>query len=123
MHLPSVGPHCKVLQAAGGAGVGDLRRCAIHRHHVCLPSPLQVNGQKKKCGFVSPRRFVGRVKAENALFSSFMHQARTRSLGFGCGPTLHRLHTMACATPRAPGCGPSGTGCATWLLAVRQSQR
>ncbi|KAI3437589.1 hypothetical protein D9Q98_000042 [Chlorella vulgaris] len=35
---------------------------------------LQVNGQKRKCGYVSPRRFVSRVKAENALFSSYMHQ-------------------------------------------------
>ncbi|PSC77008.1 Ubiquitin carboxyl-terminal hydrolase 3 [Micractinium conductrix] len=35
---------------------------------------LQVSSQKKKCGFVSPRRFVSRVKAENALFSSYMHQ-------------------------------------------------
>ncbi|KAL4451497.1 hypothetical protein ABPG75_007159 [Micractinium tetrahymenae] len=35
---------------------------------------VQVASQKKKCGFVSPRRFVSRVKAENALFSSYMHQ-------------------------------------------------
>lgn len=37
--------------------------------------PPQVNSQKKKCGFVSPRRFVSRVKLENVLFSSYMHQA------------------------------------------------
>ncbi len=37
---------------------------------------MQVNSQKKKCGFVSPRRFVSRVKAENALFSSYMHQVK-----------------------------------------------
>lgn len=35
---------------------------------------VQVSGQKKKCGFVSPRPFVSRVKSENALFSSYMHQ-------------------------------------------------
>lgn len=35
---------------------------------------LQVSGQKRKCGYISPRRFVGRVKADNALFSSYMHQ-------------------------------------------------
>lgn len=40
----------------------------------CFRATAQVNGQKKKCGFVSPRRFVSRVKAENALFSSYMHQ-------------------------------------------------
>jgi hypothetical protein len=44
------------------------------KHSKHSPCCLQVRGQKKKCGFISPRRFVSRVKSENALFSSYMHQ-------------------------------------------------
>ncbi|GAB4813530.1 hypothetical protein N2152v2_000576 [Parachlorella kessleri] len=35
---------------------------------------VQIHAQKKKTGLVSPRKFVQRVKAENELFSSYMHQ-------------------------------------------------
>ena len=37
---------------------------------------MQIHAQKKKTGLVSPRKFVQRVKAENELFSSYMHQVR-----------------------------------------------
>lgn len=57
-------------QAQGHAHAACLLQSTAHHH----PTHMQVSAQKKKCGFVSPRRFVGRVKAENALFSSFMHQ-------------------------------------------------
>jgi len=35
---------------------------------------LQINTQRKKTGFVSPRKFVSKVRSENELFGSFMHQ-------------------------------------------------
>lgn len=70
-----------------GLGPALLRHrpSTCQQAHVSLPlaalcSAPQVSSQKKKCGFVSPRRFVGRVKAENALFSSYMHQASWRAL-------------------------------------------
>lgn len=34
----------------------------------------QINSQKRRTGYVSPRKFVSKVKAEDARFSSFMHQ-------------------------------------------------
>ena len=58
------------------------------------PRTPQINAQRRKTGFVSPRKFVGRVKAENALFSGFMHQVREaiqrRSGGAGGGPGRRR---------------------------------
>lgn len=35
---------------------------------------MQINAQRKKTGYLSPRKFVGKVKAENELFSGYMHQ-------------------------------------------------
>ena len=49
------------------------------RHHHLA----QVSSQRRKCGFISPRRFVGRVKQENALFSSYMHQVGAGLWGAG----------------------------------------
>ncbi len=34
----------------------------------------QINAQRKKTGYLSPRKFVGKVKQENELFSGYMHQ-------------------------------------------------
>ena len=47
---------------------------------------MQIHAQKKKTGLVSPRKFVQRVKAENELFSSYMHQVGLT--GTGTGPVL-----------------------------------
>ena len=35
---------------------------------------LQINSQKKKTGIIAPRRFVQRLKRDNELFRSYMHQ-------------------------------------------------
>ena len=46
---------------------------------------LQINSQKKKTGIIAPRRFVQRLKRDNELFRSYMHQV-------GCfQPTVARL--------------------------------
>ncbi|PRW20845.1 Ubiquitin carboxyl-terminal hydrolase 3 isoform B [Chlorella sorokiniana] len=59
------------LQAAAAASKQQLPENML----TCLAELfLQVSGQKRKCGYISPRRFVGRVKSDNALFSSYMHQ-------------------------------------------------
>ena len=34
----------------------------------------QINYQKKKTGVIAPKRFVQRVKKQNELFRSYMHQ-------------------------------------------------
>jgi hypothetical protein len=34
----------------------------------------QINSQKKKTGVIAPKRFVQRVKKQNELFRSYMHQ-------------------------------------------------
>eukprot|EP00249_Psilotum_nudum_P020728 c27820_g2_i1 orf=254-1048(+) len=35
---------------------------------------VQINSQKKKTGVIAPKRFVQRVKKQNELFRSYMHQ-------------------------------------------------
>ena len=35
---------------------------------------MQISAQRKKTGYISPRKFVGKVKSENELFSGYMHQ-------------------------------------------------
>lgn len=35
---------------------------------------LQITSQKKKTGVIAPKRFVQRVKKQNELFRSYMHQ-------------------------------------------------
>ena len=43
---------------------------------------LQIASQKKRYGYISPRKFVSRVKAESDLFSSYMHQDAHEFLNF-----------------------------------------
>ncbi|KAJ0987342.1 hypothetical protein J5N97_005698 [Dioscorea zingiberensis] len=42
----------------------------------------QVSSQKKKTGVITPKRFVQRVKKENELFRSYMHQDAHEFLNF-----------------------------------------
>ncbi|KAJ8479392.1 hypothetical protein OPV22_023119 [Ensete ventricosum] len=42
----------------------------------------QISSQKKKTGVISPRRFVQRVKKQNELFRSYMHQDAHEFLNF-----------------------------------------
>lgn len=35
---------------------------------------MQINSQKKKTGSVAPQKFVARLKKDNELFRSYMHQ-------------------------------------------------
>ena len=38
----------------------------------------QIQSQKRKAGILAPKRFVQRLKRDNELFRSYMHQARAR---------------------------------------------
>jgi hypothetical protein len=40
---------------------------------VCLP---QIQNSKKKTGVIPPKKFVARLKRDNELFRSYMHQVR-----------------------------------------------
>ena len=79
---------------------GCIDAHVLHSVHVLMPptpSPLQVSSQKKKCGgFVSPRRFVTRVKAENALFSSYMHQVGGLRWAAGVGGWCGLVGAVLC---------------------------
>ena len=48
------------------------------------PPPLapqaQISTQKRRTGVIAPKRFVARVKKDNELFRSFMHQAPPAAL-------------------------------------------
>lgn len=39
-------------------------------------SLMQISSQKKKTGVIAPKRFVQRLKKQNELFRSYMHQVR-----------------------------------------------
>ncbi|KAK1313687.1 Ubiquitin carboxyl-terminal hydrolase 3 [Acorus calamus] len=45
-------------------------------------SVLQISSQKKKTGVIAPKRFVQRLKKENELFRSYMHQDAHEFLNF-----------------------------------------
>ena len=36
----------------------------------------QIHSQKKRTGVIAPKRFVQRLKKDNELFRSYMHQVR-----------------------------------------------
>ena len=53
----------------------SCRRCASLR---CA----QISSQKRKTGVIAPKRFVARLKKDNELFRSFMHQDAHEFLNF-----------------------------------------
>ena len=42
---------------------------------------LQIHSQKKKTGVIAPKRFVQRLKKDNELFRSYMHQVSLETPG------------------------------------------
>ncbi|XP_065026766.1 ubiquitin carboxyl-terminal hydrolase 3-like [Musa acuminata AAA Group] len=64
----------------------------------------QISSQKKKTGVISPRRFVQRVKKQNELFRSYMHQDAHEFLNFLLNElvdTLERESNAANSSPEA----------------------
>ena len=41
-----------------------------------VPISVQIQSQKRKAGIIAPKRFVQRLKKDNELFRSYMHQVR-----------------------------------------------
>ena len=69
--------------------------------HARRPRPPQVAAQRKKTGYLSPRKFVARVKAENELFSSHMHQDAHEFLNYLLNDMSETLAREAKATAAA----------------------
>ncbi|RMZ52710.1 hypothetical protein APUTEX25_000829 [Auxenochlorella protothecoides] len=66
---------------------------------------LQTSSQKKKTGFLSPRRLINRIKSENALFSNFMHQDAHEFLNYllnDVSEILAREQKAAASAPTTP---------------------
>ena len=51
----------------------------------------QINYQKKKTGVIAPKRFVQRVKKQNELFRSYMHQVIEYFLKYIVCYAIHAL--------------------------------
>ncbi|XP_024540081.1 ubiquitin carboxyl-terminal hydrolase 3 isoform X1 [Selaginella moellendorffii] len=56
---------------------------------------LQINSQKKKTGVIAPKRFVQRVKKQNELFRSYMHQDAHEFLNFLLNELVETLEKEA----------------------------
>lgn len=54
----------------------------------CFRDVVQITSQKKKTGVIAPKRFVQRVKKQNELFRSYMHQVRD-FVSFSCEIFVH----------------------------------
>jgi ubiquitin carboxyl-terminal hydrolase 12/46 len=63
----------------------------------------QINSQKKKTGVIAPKRFVQRVKKQNELFRSYMHQDAHEFLNFLLNELVDILEKEASANKRLSG--------------------
>lgn len=63
----------------------------------------QINSQKKKTGVIAPKRFVQRVKKENELFRSYMHQDAHEFLNFLLNELVDILEKEASANKKLSG--------------------
>ncbi|KAH9316845.1 hypothetical protein KI387_018614, partial [Taxus chinensis] len=64
---------------------------------------MQINSQKKKTGVIAPKRFVQRVKKENELFRSYMHQDAHEFLNFLLNDLAETLEKETSATKKLSG--------------------
>ncbi|XP_047318346.1 ubiquitin carboxyl-terminal hydrolase 4-like [Impatiens glandulifera] len=61
----------------------------------------QISSQKKKTGVIAPKRFVQRLKKQNELFRSYMHQDAHEFLNFLLNELVDILEKEALATKSA----------------------
>ena len=87
-----------------------------------------ISGQKKRTGVMAPKKFIQRLKRDNELFRSFMHQDAHEFFNFTlneCCEILEREHkkkypaAAAAATAAATG-GPSPQPVKTWIHDIFQ---
>lgn len=64
---------------------------------------MQINCQKKKTGVIAPKRFVQRVKKQNELFRSYMHQDAHEFLNYLLNELVDILEKEAKASAVAVG--------------------
>ncbi|MQL72574.1 hypothetical protein Taro_004939 [Colocasia esculenta] len=62
----------------------------------------QISSQKKKTGVIAPKRFVQRVKKENELFRSYMHQDAHEFLNFLLNELVDILEKESKAAKTSP---------------------
>lgn len=73
---------------------------------------VQINAQRKKTGYLSPRKFVTKVKSENELFSGYMHQDAHEFLNYLLNDVSELL---ARETKAASAAAPNGKAYASTL--------
>ncbi|XP_043697617.1 ubiquitin carboxyl-terminal hydrolase 4-like isoform X1 [Telopea speciosissima] len=66
----------------------------------------QISSQKKKTGVIAPKRFVQRVKKQNELFRSYMHQDAHEFLNFLLNELVDILEKESHATKSSPETSP-----------------
>ncbi|OAY64319.1 ubiquitin carboxyl-terminal hydrolase 4 [Ananas comosus] len=62
----------------------------------------QISSQKKKTGVIAPKRFVQRVKKQNEIFRSYMHQDAHEFLNFLLNELVDILEKESNATKTSP---------------------
>lgn len=71
---------------------------------------VQINCQKKKTGVIAPKRFVQRVKKQNELFRSYMHQDAHEFLNYLLNELVDILEKEAKASASANAVAQGNTG-------------
>lgn len=64
---------------------------------------MQISSQKKKTGAIAPKRFVQRVKKQNELFRSYMHQDAHEFLNFLLNELVETVEKEASADKKLAG--------------------
>lgn len=84
---------------ANNKGQGDPEENLL----TCLADLFtQISSQKKKTGVIAPKRFVQRVKKENELFRSYMHQDAHEFLNFLLNELVDILEKESKAAKASP---------------------
>ena len=55
---------------------GLRKKPTVYFNKIIIPFSLsiQISNQKKKTGVIAPKRFIQRLKKQNEIFRSYMHQ-------------------------------------------------
>ncbi|XP_078440047.1 ubiquitin carboxyl-terminal hydrolase 3 [Wolffia australiana] len=89
---------------ATNKGTGDAEENLL----TCLADLFsQISSQKKKTGVIAPKRFVQRVKKQNELFRSYMHQDAHEFLNFLLNELVDILEKESNASKSSPGASSS----------------
>mmetsp|Transcript_7748 Transcript_7748/g.14597 ORF Transcript_7748/g.14597 Transcript_7748/m.14597 type:complete len:353 (-) Transcript_7748:250-1308(-) len=106
----------KLLRYAGTLGK-DSRETLL----TCLAELFQqISSQRKKTGVIAPKRFVQRLKLDNELFRSFMHQDAHEFLNFLLNEICEVLERHDAAEAQAQGLAPPSPPAKTWVHDVFQ---